>query len=105
MKRKKKRKKSSLIQYQTVTTMNARTQAVPINVGTMITALVTENAPLGAGATENLTAMAHLFQICVKLTNHKTAGGPIAAGTPWNVTAIDNAQLGAGAMAPPTAEP
>ena len=84
--------------------MNARTQAVPINAGTMITAPVTENAPLGAGATEKLTATAHLCRTSVQLTNQKTEGGPIAAGTLWSATARELAQPGAGATVPPTAE-
>ena len=85
--------------------MKARTQAVPINAGTMSTALATENAPLGAGATEKLTATAHLCRTSVQLTNRKTEGGPIAAGTLWSATARELARPGAGAMAPPTAEP
>ena len=60
--------------------MNTGIHGVPIGVGTMINAWVTENATLIAGATENPTAMVHLFLTSVQLTNLKTEGGPVAAG-------------------------
>ena len=96
--------RTSLNQYQTATTMKERTQVVPTNAGTMIIALVTENAPLGAGATENRTATAHLCRTSVRLTNHKTEEVPTVAGTLWSATARELAQPGAGATVPPTVE-
>ena len=96
---------ASLTQYQTVTTMKARTQGVPIHAGTMITALVTENAPFGAGAMVAPSAMAHQCRSRVRLTNHKIIGGPTVAGKIWSAPARELAQPGAGAMEPPIAEP
>ena len=95
---------TSLNQYQTVTTMKDRTQAVPIHAGTMIIAPATENAPLGAGAMEKLTATARRCLTCARLMNRKTVGAPTAAGTPWSATEIENARPGAIVTESPTAE-
>jgi len=90
--------------HQTVITTKAKTRKVPISAGMMISALVTENALLGAGAMAIHTATAHQFLTCAPLTRAKTEGVPTGAGTPWNATATEIAQSGAGARAFRTAD-
>ena len=84
--------------------MKERTGRVPTNARSMIIALVTENAPFGATASENRTATAHLCRTSVRLTNHKTAEVPGVAGPLWNAKARKLAQPGAIASVPPTVE-
>ena len=76
----------------------------PTDAGTMIIALVIELAPLGAGATENRTAMAHLCRTGVRVTKQQTAEVPTVAGTIRNATATELAPLGAGVRVSPTVE-
>ena len=76
----------------------------PTDAGTMIIALVIELAPLGAGATENRTATAHLCRTGARVTKHKTAEVPTVAGKIRNATATELAPLGAGARVYPTVE-
>ena len=63
----------------------------------MITAPVTENALLGAGATASHTVTASPFLISAPLTREQTEGVPTAAGTPWSAMVKELARPGAGA--------
>ena len=76
----------------------------PTHAGAMTTALASESAQPGAGATVDHIVMQMSCPICAPSTSQRMSAAPTAATTRWSATVTGPARSGAGAKANLTAE-